>query len=80
MEKTYEFWVYTSGIKEYCIEFDSVDDAESAYVIAETWRDDYRGIYEPYIGDQELYIACTNDTLHDFLRTIENEIGLSERK
>lgn len=79
MENTYEYWVSEEGMKEYCIEFSSVNDAEKAYVIAEIWNDDYRGIYEPWIGDQELYIVCRNDTLHRFLETIEKEIGVTER-
>ena len=79
MENTYEYWVYTEGMKEYCIEFDSVRDAEKAYDLAEIWNDDYRGVYEPWLGDQELYIVCRNDTLQRFLETIEKELGVTER-
>lgn len=80
MKNTYEYWVYTSGMKEYCIDFDDVSDAERAYDIALAWNNNFGGIYEPFIGDQELYIVCRNETLHDFLKTIEEKIGLSERK
>lgn len=69
---TYDVW--TSGMKEYRLEFDTVDDAEKAYDIAEIWRDDCRGVYEPWLGDQELYIVCRNDTLHRFMECLESEL------
>lgn len=78
MGKTFTYDVWTSGMKEYRIEFEDVEDAERACEIAEIWNDDYRGVYEPWLGDTELYIVCRNDTLHRFLDVIKNGLGLVE--
>lgn len=78
MGKTFTYDVWTSGMKEYRIEFEDVEDAERAYEIAEIWNDDYRGVYEPWLEDTELYIVCRNDTLHRFLDVIKNGLGLVE--
>lgn len=78
MGKTFTYDVWTSGMKEYRIEFEDVEDAERAYEIAEIWNDNYRGVYEPWLEDTELYIVCRNDTLHRFIDCISSELGIEE--
>ena len=66
----YDYRVFSKGMKEYIIEFEDSEDAERAYEVAEIWHSDFRGVYEPWLGDKELYIVCRNDTLHRFMEAL----------
>ena len=76
MARKYDYYVWTGGMKEYRIQFETVNDAEYAYDKACSWRDMYLGIYEPWLGDEEIYIVCRNETLHKFVEELEAELGL----
>ena len=73
----YSYSVCTTGIKEYVIYFESIDDAERAYDKAAHWEYLDR-VYSPFLEDNDLYIACCNDTLHDFLNELEGDLNIEE--
>ena len=80
MEKRiFDYDVYCYGIKEYKLTFENPEDAEAAFDRAVDWSSSYRGIYDQWIGNEEIYIICNNEVLHQFIREVlEAELGLQK--
>ena len=63
--------VYTEGLKEYGIDFETSEMAQRAYEDAIDNMGRCDGIYNAVLEDDRLYIVCDNGTLHDFIRNYE---------
>lgn len=79
-DRFYDYEAYTSGIKEYRLDFTYTPDAEFAYDRAVEWVGSRRGIYDAFGGSDELYIVCCNETLHSFLAYLEEELGVERNE
>lgn len=78
-DRFYDYDVNTSGIKEYRIHFTYASDADYAYDTAVDWIGTRRGIFDAFNGYDEIYVVCSNDTLHRFLASLEEDIEGLER-
>lgn len=78
-DRYYDYEVCTSGIKEYRVSFTYASDAEFAYDRAIEWVGARQGIYDAFCGYDEIYIVCCNETLHNFLTYLEDEMENLER-
>lgn len=75
-DRYYDYEVCTSGIKEYRVSFTYASDAEFAYDRAVEWMGTRRGIYDAFFEHDGIYLVCSNETLHDFLAYLEEELGI----
>ena len=77
--RCYDYEVNTSGIKEYRVGFTYTSDAEFACDRAVEWMGSSRGIFDVFIGDDDIYLVCCNETLHSFLSYLEEELESLKR-
>lgn len=78
-DRFYDYDVNTTGIKEYRISFTYPSDADYAYDRAVDWMGTRMGIFDTFNGYDEIYIVCSNDTLHSFLSSLEADLDGLER-